>query len=241
MKTYFSQYGQDRFLHQIFFSKVRNGIFIDIGAYDGIRFSNSFYFEKYMGWRGVCVEPNPSVFERLLKNRKCILINACVHDLYGKVKFNVIDGYGEMLSGIESTYDERHKLRIENTINQFGGDFRKIEVPCITILSIIDNENIEYVDFLSIDTEGNELNILKSFPFSRLKPKVIVVENNFRDLFVYKLMKDNGYLKCMTLESDDIYCLAENFNFSIKLSVFIYKIKRSLKYRISEFFYGVKG
>lgn len=241
MKEFYSQYGQDKFLYQVFFSNLKNGIFIDIGAYDGVRFSNSYFFEKYKNWKGVCVEPNPKVFQKLMENRKCTLINACIHDVSGSIKFQVVEGYGEMLSGIQSTYDERHKQRIEKTIKDFGGKFEEIEVPSITILEILNQEKINHVDFLSIDTEGNEINILKTFPFSKLKPKVVVVENNFQETDIQNLLFDQGYVKCMNLESDDIYCNSEFYTSTIRAKILFYRIKRSLKYRFSKFFNGTKN
>lgn len=241
MKEYFAQYGQDKFLDKVFFSKIKNGIFIDIGAYDGIRFSNSYFFEKYKNWKGVCVEPNPKVFQKLSKNRNCTLINACIHDVPGSVIFRVVQGYGEMLSGIQFTYDDRHKARIEKTIKQFGGAYEEIEVPSITILEILDKEKFNQIDFLSIDTEGNEINILRSFPFSRMKPKVIVVENNFQESEIQNLLKDQGYVKCMNLESDDIYCHSDFYSTAFKMSIIFFRIKRSLKYRFSKLFNGNKN
>ncbi len=60
-----SQVGQDRFLLENFFRGKRGGVFVDIGAYDGETFSNSLFFERTMGWTGLCVEPLPSAFEKL--------------------------------------------------------------------------------------------------------------------------------------------------------------------------------
>jgi hypothetical protein len=58
MKTkYFSQYKQDEFLDKVLFKKKQNGFFIEIGAHDGISFSNSFFFEKNRSWEGICIEP----------------------------------------------------------------------------------------------------------------------------------------------------------------------------------------
>jgi hypothetical protein len=60
-----SQIGQDRFLLEHFFRGRRGGVFVDIGAYDREMFSNTLFFERSMGWRGLCVEPLPSAFTKL--------------------------------------------------------------------------------------------------------------------------------------------------------------------------------
>jgi hypothetical protein len=63
---YYSQYGQDKFLFENFFINKKEGFFLDIGAHDGVNGNNTFLFEK-IGWSGVCIEPIPSVFEKLKK------------------------------------------------------------------------------------------------------------------------------------------------------------------------------
>ena len=70
MKQY-SQYGQDILLNNLI--NKQNGFFIDIGAHDGICFSNSYLFETELEWNGICIEPLPNIFKKLEKNRKCIL------------------------------------------------------------------------------------------------------------------------------------------------------------------------
>ncbi len=75
---YFSQYNQDKFLKEVVFSNKKEGFFIDIGAHNGILFSNSLFFEKFNDWSGICVEPNPSVFTKLILNRKSINLNVCI-------------------------------------------------------------------------------------------------------------------------------------------------------------------
>lgn len=69
---FYSQYKQDEYLYKKFFKKKRNGVFFDIGAHNGIKISNTYFFEKNLGWTGVCVEPRDSAFEELEKNRECI-------------------------------------------------------------------------------------------------------------------------------------------------------------------------
>lgn len=67
--TYYSQYQQDRILNEFIFRNARAGAFLDIGAYDGVLFSNTCFFERDLGWRGICVEPTPHIFAQLRKNR----------------------------------------------------------------------------------------------------------------------------------------------------------------------------
>src|SRR5215510_8537437 len=75
---YHSQHGQDRFIDTNLLRGKRGGVFVDVGAYDGVALSNTCYFEKELGWTGLCIEPNPIVFERLTQNRNCTTVNCGV-------------------------------------------------------------------------------------------------------------------------------------------------------------------
>jgi len=63
-----SQFGQDEYLYNNYFKNVNNGIYIDIGAYDGITGSNTYIFD-HLGWTGFCIEPNKNVYKKLQTNR----------------------------------------------------------------------------------------------------------------------------------------------------------------------------
>jgi hypothetical protein len=89
---YYSQYGQDKFAHEKFFNNKKDGIFVDIGAHDGISYSNTYFFEKHLEWQGICIEPLPKVFEDLTTNRNCICINGCIADTTQQKKFLQVNG-----------------------------------------------------------------------------------------------------------------------------------------------------
>src|SRR5262249_35133335 len=113
VKSY-SQCGQDRFLLENFFKGKRNGVFVDVGAYDGERFSNTLFFEKTMGWRGLCIEPLPSAFAKLTASRAAICENVCVSDFEGEADFVEADAGSDeqMWSGLTSRFDPRHVQRL---------------------------------------------------------------------------------------------------------------------------------
>ena len=125
---YKSQYLQDILLDRWIFCGLTGGIFVDIGAHDGVAYSNSFVFERLRGWRGVCVEPNPAVFAQLAVNRQCTTFNCCVSDAAGTVPFLKISGYSEMLSGIVEKYEPEHRERVERELKQFGGSSEVISI-----------------------------------------------------------------------------------------------------------------
>jgi len=176
----------------------RDGFFIDIGAHNGIDGSNTKYLEE-LGWSGICIEPHPLVFEKLKDNRSCEVLNCAIWDKDCKVNFMAISGYPEMLSGIIECYDSRHMNRIQNEIRQYGGSSITVEIDAKRFSSVVKNKCI---DFLSVDTEGSELDILNSIDFSEYDIKIVCVENNFGnpsfgDFFSARgFVYHNTYLNC---------------------------------------------
>lgn len=226
-QVYYSQYLQDVFVDIVFFNKKGNGYFIDIGAYDGIKFSNTYYFEKKYQWQGVAVEPNKEVFYRLEQNRNCNLINGVISDIDGQVEYMRVEGEGEMLSGIVNNFAEKHINRIDKSVENFGGNKVVETVDSYSIKTVIKKYQIDHISILSIDTEGSELQILKTFPFDVIKPKVILVENNFRSKEFNDYLTFHGYRFCFRL-GDDIY-LNGSISNSIKFRIWIFRLLKKLK------------
>lgn len=201
---YYSQYGQDKFVANLLNHK-KCGYFVDIGANDGVTFSNSLYFEKKLGWSGLAIEPQSNIFQKLIQNRNCNFYNGCISDKNEFVEFLHIKSGPDMLSGVLNTYDERHLKRIDETIKMGGGTKSIVKVSAKTLHNICKENMVSVIDFLSIDTEGGELDILKSIDFSILKIKVIAVENNYKDIRFFKFMKSKGFKLIARIETDEIY------------------------------------
>jgi FkbM family methyltransferase len=174
----YSQLGQEKYLNENFFKNKTNGVFVDIGAHDGITLSNTKFFEE-LGWQGICVEPIPEIFEKLKINRKCICEQYAVSDEDGIGEFLVLKGWTEMLSGLANEYVQSHVNRINAEISERGGSKEIIPINTIKLQTLLDRHNITYIDYLSVDTEGNELKILKSIDFNKTKVFSITVENNY--------------------------------------------------------------
>ena len=204
---YKSQYLQDILLDRWLFGGISGGNFVDIGAHDGVTYSNSFLFERLRGWRGVCVEPNPAVFAQLAANRQCTTLNCCVSDIAGTVPFLKISGYAEMLSGIVEKYDPEHRQRVERELKEFGGTSEVIPIPARTLNDIAAECGFAEVTYLSIDTEGSELTILQSIDFKRLFVHAITVEYNFEHVKARMifLMRGNGFDFVQTLGHDLLF------------------------------------
>src|SRR4029453_1403725 len=97
-----SQYGQDRVVLELLGGK-RGGFFLDSGAADGVRASNTELLEKEFGWTGICVEPDRGLFTMLRSNRACASVNCCLYRCDGQVDYLE----GGFNGGILDEYDPR--------------------------------------------------------------------------------------------------------------------------------------
>ena len=204
---YYSQCGEEFFVCEQFFKDKKSGIFIDIGAHNGVSHSNSYFFEKLLGWKGLCIEPIPSIFKILQTNRSCVCIQGCISNKTGKCQFLEITGPHQMLSGLIEKYDQRHLQRINNSLASAGGTKELIDVNCYMLHDITNQYDISHVDFLSIDTEGSELDILKTINFDALPIDVICVEVNYNDVSIKSFLESKGYkfIKRFNFSGNEIY------------------------------------
>ena len=153
MKSY-SQVNQDIWVLDMLKNK-ENGFFLDIGAFDGIKFSNTYILEKYFNWKGLLVEAHPDNYNKMISCRENTFCNYAIDDRTGKVIFDKDGNTGSKISesGIEV-----------NSIT-FNDLFNKYKVPNV-------------IDYMSLDIEGNEYISLTKFPFETHKCLLITVEHN---------------------------------------------------------------
>jgi len=206
---YSSQSGQDKIIKEVFFRNKKNGFFVEIGAFDGITGSNCFYFEKYLNWDGIAVEPSRIQFAKLQKNRKCKCFNDAISDKIENVDFvEVLEGYVQM-SGINShSYKKTLQVINGNTQNKI----QNYSTTTITFNDIVqDNKNIDY---LSVDIEGLELQVLNSIKFDDYEIKVLSLENNDqKEINFNKLLQDSGFMYFDTIGVDEIFYNKKYYNF----------------------------
>lgn len=202
---YYSQYQQDKYLNESIFNEKENGVFLDIGAHDGITYSNTYFFEKYKNWKGICVEPIPEIFSQLCQNRKCICVNACVSHYTGKAKFQRIEGLPEMLSYQTEYGNVGHHARVHRTITRVGGNISSLEVDCFSLNDLFNQYQLEKVDFCSLDIEAGELEVLKPFDFGLYWIDAFTIENNYYGNYLREFMQSVGYQLIQCLGCDEVY------------------------------------
>jgi FkbM family methyltransferase len=179
-QKYVSQHKQDAVLDQVVFTNHSPGVFLDIGANDGITYSNTFFLEKERRWNGVCVEPLQKAFEKLKAGRNCILENCAVGSEDKEDDFLQITGYAEMLSGLMKNYNKKHLERVDKEIAAYGGEKKIITIKTVNINNLLARHKMFKIDYCNIDTEGSELEIIRAIDFSKVSIGVITVEANYK-------------------------------------------------------------
>jgi FkbM family methyltransferase len=211
-----SQDKQDEFLEKYVFQGYRRGIFVDVGAWDGVCFSNTLFFERERKWNGIHIEPLEDKYAELVKNRpNSTNLNVAVSDVEGSAEFLAISGPTGMLSGLTANYDPRHLKRIEKETTELHTETKTVTVSVKRLDSIFREHDIRRVHYLSVDAEGSELRILKSIDYDFTYIDVIGFENNYpeqtRDVLAF--LEQKGYVP-IPFQSYDIFMIRKNSPFT---------------------------
>ncbi len=211
----FSQLGQDLFVLDVL-GGMRDGFFLDSGASDGVRASNTRLLETSFGWTGICIEPNEAFFSALIKNRRCYCLNCCLYDREGTVEFVEANTLG----GILEEYHPAHLHFAKTTFRvpeDATGKPRTVRKAARTVRSVLrECAAPPIIDYWSLDTEGSEFAILKSFPFDEYSFRVLTVEHNklpVRDQ-IKEFLKSHGYQRIKEMGIDDCYMKGTNWSSS---------------------------
>ena len=196
----FSQLGQDLEVIK-FYNNKEDGFFIEIGASDGLRLSNTYLLETKYKWKGICCEPIVKNFENLVKNRpNSICYNKAVYNQSGlTISFDIAND--DLLSGISEHIDS-HKSTVDNNKTT-------VQVETISLLDVLENANApSFIEYMSLDTEGSEFEILKHCPFEKYTFGLIDVEHNFQEprrTEIRNLLLSKGYVYKGENNWDDMY------------------------------------
>ena len=184
----------------------RGGYFVDFGATDGVSLNNTYLLETEYGWTGLCAEPNPAFFKMLKQNRPCRVSDACIGARTGEeVEFILADVFGGIanFASSDSHADKRAAYR---------ADGRVVRMRTVSLEDFLrQNEAPREIDYMSIDTEGSEYNILAAFPFDRWTIRLITVEHNFTPAreAIRALLEEHGYVRTKA-KWDDWYELEKS-------------------------------
>jgi FkbM family methyltransferase len=195
-----SQFGQDAFvLARLLFKK--GGYFVDFGATDGVTGNNSYILEKRYGWKGILAEPARCWHEALQRNRQANVELSCVAATSGQtIPFHEKGVFSSM----------RSQLSLGRRLKQLTKPRRFYDVPTISLLDLLKKHRApRVIDYLSMDTEGSELEILSAFDFSAYRFRVITCEHNYKPNRekIFALLSSHGYDRVFQSisEADDWY------------------------------------
>lgn len=162
-----SQLFQDLFALQTVLQK-RNGYFVEVGVGDGIAHSNTRLLEAEWGWRGLLIEPNFALWENIQNSRKATLVKCAASESRGELIFHRVATAELSFVGNNVPNDNLHRAILESCV-----------APTKTLDEILDEHHApRELDYLSIDVEGHELEVLRGFDVQRWRPRAITIEYN---------------------------------------------------------------
>jgi FkbM family methyltransferase len=182
LDEYNSQFAQDIFLNIVF--QHYNGFFVEFGATDGIINSNTLFFERYLKWNGILSEPGKYWHDSLRRNRLC------------NISYDAVSNS----SGLKLTFSE--SLNPETSHLGHSWLNKTYKVNTISLNDLLKTKNApKEIDFIVIDTEGNEYEILKNFEMNEWGVKVYIIEMNFdlkKQEKITKLFSQSNYTKVLS-------------------------------------------
>ena len=159
----FSQHWQDWVLFHNFFRHKRHwgtGFYVDFGTNHPEYISNTIFFDKCLGWKGLCIEMQEKYHAAIKEKRSCTLVPSCVLGAGGNFSFSG-DGGGASIRS----------------------DGQGERVSCLGIQQVLEKYNFpNRFDFLSIDIEASEPSVLRCWDFDVVQPKVVLIETNKHEL-----------------------------------------------------------
>lgn len=179
---YYSQQDEDKYIIQkILKNKINDGVFLELGACDGIMYSNTKTLEDYFGFCGILIEPIAHFYNRLVENRpNCELYNCAVSTEEGEVTFVGSDAEGGIKKYLKNGFN-----KIENTVKS-----RQLK-------NILSESQYNHIDIFILDVEGAELEVLKSIDFDEIDIYCIISEAHSDEIeknnLVKSFLEDKGF------------------------------------------------
>lgn len=198
--TFHSEHRQDQWLVENVFGDKRGGVFCEAGAIDGLLFSNTLHFAQEKDWSGVLIEGLPECLGPLSNNRpESWAVSCALSNRFGVGWFERMENGPIGWSGLVNQADSPRN----NSDPSWRQNFK---VQLRTLASVLDECQVYQIDYLSLDIEGDERNVLNGFPFHRFYIDVIGVEDNSGDNQALRdLLTDRGYRHLARVGIDEMW------------------------------------
>jgi FkbM family methyltransferase len=209
--TYPSQFGQDKWVIEEVFHFKKSGFFVDIGANNGLELSNTYVLEKFLKWKGICIEANPSHYQSLHDKRgDSINLNVCLDETNHVVEFRCDNN---LFAGIVDADTDNRTANTPQQLAELEKNGKIIRMLTKTLEQVLEECNAPHIiDFLSIDVEGAETRILRNFPFGTYTFLAIAIERPSPEL--RQILQKNGYVLVGHNPCDEYYVHRSIENFS---------------------------
>jgi len=189
--------GEDKHIHFKYFPTLRGGTFLEMGALDGVKYSNTKFFEDSMGWSGVLIEPIPSAFELLRINRpRSKSYNLAVSKTEG---FLEIYNHGAVSSLKENTTKEFFEGWHKNN------NIEIIKVPSKRLDSVLYDSGIKRIDFWSLDVEGSEFEALQTMDWAIPVYLICIEKQGDRKALCDSILRSNGFIFTEELAHNEVW------------------------------------
>jgi FkbM family methyltransferase len=208
----------DEVIYERFFAGEK-GVFVDVGAATPDFLSISAHYRE-LGWRVIAVEPNPEFCELQRRAGVESLQYACGDHDEDDVDFTLVNQHGQDYLGGKVSYESFSSLGIKKEYADLksGLDERRIKVKMRRLDRLLREctPPVEHIDILSIDVEGWEMEVLDGLDMSKLRPRVLIIENLFRSpRYVERLIGD-GYVLWKRSYPNDVYVARSVPQFGLK-------------------------
>jgi FkbM family methyltransferase len=188
MHNFYSQQGEDLFVFLNFINQKRDdGRYLELGALDGVTYSNTKFFQDHLGFKGVLIEPLPSAYEALAQNRSTdYTYNVAISSSKEPVSFVGNWATAGMTSSMAPSFKDAH----HSTAPEYRVNSRPLG-------EVLKGSGITYVDFFCLDVEGGELEVLKTMDWS-IPTYVMCIEldghNEEKDEACREILRKNGFI-----------------------------------------------
>jgi len=177
---FYSQCGEDVYLASKYFNNYKNGFFIELGAMNGVEYSNTKYFEDSLNWTGILIEPTTQ-YEMLVKNRpNCKNYNYAISEVEGEVEFVGGGALGGIISSMCTHHLTGWGLHTQTP-------FKVNSIPIKKLLT-----DVKRVDLFSIDVEGGEISVLKTYDWN-IPTYIILLEDNYNNKECSEILLGKGF------------------------------------------------
>lgn len=183
------------------------GLIVEAGANNGIRQSNSLYFERHLGWKCLLIEAIPELAEQCRKNRPKSLVENCALVASDYPDDEVVMHYCNLMSivrgGMNDSIREESHLKLGRAFLNDTETEYVVSVPAHTLSDVLDRYDVRSVDLLSLDVEGYEAKVLNGIDFARHRPRLMLIEVwNRREV---ECVIDRWYDPIAVLHMNDLY------------------------------------